>query len=266
MSVFGPLAPLRAKPIPAPPENGARGYRDLPIAFDGAANREPLVALSGYGVRGENFYAQPRNPPYYEVIPGSISALYLRQGAAERLAAANARLGEAGLELFVFDAWRPQAVQIYFYDRWLPAELRRRKPHLSAEQLGAEVQNYWAAPSASADTPSPHATGGALDLTVRWRGGDPLWMGSLFDDASALSHTARFEGEISPDGFSFSDEEARANRRLLYWLMTEAGFASNPSEWWHFSFGDQMWAKLRGEPAALYAGTEASSFRGNAEH
>ena len=52
-------------------------------------------------------------------------------------------------------------------------------------------------------------------------------------------------------------EEARANRRLLYWLMIDAGFASNPSEWWHFSFGDQMWAKLRNEPEALYAGAEA---------
>ena len=75
MSVFGSLGVLRDKPIPPPPENGARGYRELPIAFDGAANKEPLVALSEYGVRGENFYAQPRNPPYYLIVPGSIEAL-----------------------------------------------------------------------------------------------------------------------------------------------------------------------------------------------
>ena len=257
MSVFGSLAALRKKPIPAPPEGGARGYRDLPIAFDGAANSEPLVALGECGVRGENFYAQPRNPPYYSIIPGAIAMLSLRSGAAERLRRVNARLAEAELELFVFDAWRPQAVQAYFHERWLPAELRRRKPHLSAEELAAEVANYWAAPSTGVTAPSPHSTGGAVDLTIRWRGGDPLWMGSLFDDASPLAHTNRFETEISPDAFSFSDEEARANRRLLYWLMVEAGFASNPSEWWHFSFGDQMWAKLRGEPEALYAGAEA---------
>jgi zinc D-Ala-D-Ala dipeptidase len=257
MSVFGSLSALRDKPIPPPPADRARGYRDLPIAFDGAANQEPIVALREYGVRGENFYAQPRNPPYYAVIPGSIETLHLRKGAAEHLRDVNARLAEAELELFVFDAWRPQAVQAYFHDRWLPAELRRRKPQLSDEQLAAEVQNYWAAPSTGRDAPSPHSTGGAVDLTIRWRGGDPLWMGSLFDDASPLAHTARFETEISPDAFSFSDEEARANRRLLYWLMTDAGFASNPSEWWHFSFGDQMWAKLRGEPEALYAGAEA---------
>jgi D-alanyl-D-alanine dipeptidase len=82
-------------------------------------------------------------------------------------------------------------------------------------------------------------------------------MGSLFDDASQLAHTDRFETETDEEAFSFSNEEARANRRLLYWLMVDAGFASNPSEWWHFSFGDQMWAKLRNEAEALYAGAEA---------
>lgn len=258
MSVFGSLIALRETPIPAPPEGGARGYRELPIAFEGAANSEPLVALSDYGVRGENFYAQPRNPPYYAVIPGSIRTLSLREGAAERLRNVNIRLAEAGLELFVFDAWRPQAVQAYFHDRWLPAELRKRKPHLSKEELAAEVTSYWAAPSTGAEAPSPHSTGGAVDLAIRWRGGDPLWMGSLFDDASPLAHTNRFETEIDVEAFSFSNEEARANRRLLYWVMLEAGFASNPSEWWHFSFGDQMWAKLRSEPEALYGGVDTA--------
>ena len=52
--------------------------------------------------------------------------------------------------------------------------------------------------------------------------------------------------------FSFSDEEARANRRLLHWLMVEEGFAGHPDEWWHFSWGDQMWAALTGAPAAHY--------------
>ena len=187
MNVFGSLSALRDKPIPPPPEHRARGYRGLPIAFGGAANKEPLVKLSDYGVRGENFYAQPRNPPYYAVIPGSIETLSLRQGAAERLRDVNAKLAAAQLELFVFDAWRPQAVQVYFHDRWLPAELRKRKPHLSDDELAAEVTNYWAAPSTGVDTPSPHSTGGAVDLTIRWKDGDPLWMGSLFDDASPLA-------------------------------------------------------------------------------
>ena len=55
---------------------------------------------------------------------------------------------------------------------------------------------------------------------------------------------------------SFSNEEARANRRMLYWLMIEAGFTNHPDEWWHYSYGDQMWAKLSNKPAAFYGAAE----------
>jgi D-alanyl-D-alanine dipeptidase len=251
MSPFGTLQVLREKSIPAPTPKS--GYRDMPIDVAGAANAEPLVRTADYGIAGKNFYASTRNPPYYHVIPGSIDVLMLREGAAKRLQAVNAKLAEADLELFVFDAWRPQAVQIYFHDIWLPNDLKRRRPDLTGEALTAEVETYWAAPSNGANAPSPHATGGAVDLTLRWKDGDQLWMGSLFDDASPIAHTAHFEGAAPDAAFSFSAEEARANRRLLYWLMREADFASNPSEWWHFSYGDQMWAQTTGAPAALYS-------------
>jgi len=45
----------------------------------------------------------------------------------------------------------------------------------------------------------------------------------------------------------------------LHWVMTEEGFAGHPDEWWHFSWGDQLWAKLTGAPAALYGEAEAPS-------
>jgi D-alanyl-D-alanine dipeptidase len=255
-SVFGALQPLRERPIQAP--GSAQGYRAIPIDFEGAANAEPLAHASAFGIAGRNFYAHARNPPYYRAIPGAIDALLLRVGVGERLRAVNAQLKPSGLELFVFDAWRPQAVQAFFYEQWLPGQLRARRPDLSDEGIMAETGRYWASPSTGRDGPSPHSTGAAIDLTLRWRDGEQLWMGSLFDDASAIANTAHLEAALASGTFGFSDEEARANRRLLYWLMVEAGFASNPTEWWHFSYGDQMWAKLTGQPRALYAGAECS--------
>ena len=165
-----------------------------------------------------------------------------------------ARLKSAGLELWVFDAWRPVAVQNHFHDHWMPAYLRRTRPYLTGAALAAEVERYWArgAPDGQIDphSPPPHATGGAVDLTLRQIGGDQLFMGSIFDDVTAVSNTAHFES--GGEDLSFSDIEAGENRRLLYWVMDEQGFANNPSEWWHFSWGDQMWAKITGAPAALY--------------
>ncbi len=255
-NVFGDLQMLRERPIPVQDVElgAARGYRATPIDKRDPAFDEPLLEASRFGLAGENFYAGQRNPPYYHAIPGAIQQLLLRKGVGARLATINEQLAHAGLELWLFDAWRPQAVQTYFHDHWFPAEVRRRNPGISEDALLAEVETYWAAPSAGADAPSPHATGAAVDLTVRWRGGDALWMGSLFDDAAPIAHTARFE-ITNDDALCFSDAEARANRRLLYWLMRDAGFAANPSEWWHFSFGDQMWAKLTGAPYAIYGAT-----------
>ncbi len=252
MTLFGALASLREEPIGDLAAQRARktGYRKYPIDLSGGAQTEPLVEAHDLGIAGENYYYSHRNPPYWRRIEGAIPALLMRRSVGEKLRRVNARLEAATLELFLFDAWRPRAVQAYFHDHWTPAELQRRNPGLTGAALVAEVERYWAAPTLDAQSPAPHATGAALDLTLRWIGAEKLWMGSIFDDPSALSHRDRFETPGS--ALSLSDEEARANRRLLHWVMAEEGFIGHPDEWWHFSWGDQLWASLAGAPAALY--------------
>ena len=41
--------------------------------------------------------------------------------------------------------------------------------------------------------------------------------------------------------------------RLLADVMEASGFAQHPNEWWHYSFGDQLWAWRRGAAVAIYA-------------
>lgn len=252
MSPFGRLAALRENPIPDQDAARARrqGFRDR-IALDtaAAAFAEKLVELRTQGIAGENYYYATHNPPYWRRIEGAIEGLYARQAVAAKLRRINQTLAEAGLELFVFDAFRPRAVQAYFHDVWMPAEVKRHRPELSGAALLAEVERYWAAPTDDPARPAPHSTGAALDLTLRWQGGETLWMGSLFDDATEIAHRDRFERAA---GLSFSNEEARANRRLLHWAMAAEGFAGHPDEWWHFSWGDQLWAALTLAPAAHY--------------
>ena len=83
--------------------------------------------------------------------------------------------------------------------------------------------------------------------------GKTLPMGTAFDEANILSRTDSLES------LADADPEAIANRRILYWAIVEAGFASNPGEWWHFSFGDQLWAQLTQAVAALYGPAELTS-------
>jgi D-alanyl-D-alanine dipeptidase len=254
MSLFGDLQKLRDRPIAD--QNSARGLRKgfrsrIPITRDNRLFGEEVVEARAAGLKGENFYASDRNPPYWQKVDGATDKLWLRRSVADRLARVNQRAAGAGLELFLFDAWRPHSVQAFFHDVWMPRELQRRDPSLTGAALTEEVERYWAAPSESDAAPAPHATAAAVDLTLRWKDAEQVWMGSLFDDVTALANRDRFEN-LSPENFSFSDQEAQANRRLLHWLMAEEGFAGHPDEWWHFSWGDQMWAALTGEAAAHY--------------
>src|SRR5258706_5900526 len=262
MSLFGSLAGLRDEPIRDLDAARPRwfGYRAHPIAAGSDAHNEPLVDLHDLGIAGENFYYSHRNPPYWRRIPGSTQSLAVRRSVGEKLKRVNARLEAATLELYVFDAWRPRAVQEYFHGHWMPSELKRKRPELSGEALRREVELYWAAPTRDASSPAQHATGAAVDLTARWIGAEQLWMGSLFDEVTPLGHRDRFE-RLDATTLSFSDEEARANRRLLHWVMIEEGFCGHPDEWWHFSWGDQMWAKLTGAPEAFYGPAEAPAAR-----
>jgi D-alanyl-D-alanine dipeptidase len=254
MTVFKSLQSLRDRPIGG--QDAARAARKgsrtrIAIRRDNALFGEAMVEARALGLKGENFYAGDRNPPYWQRVDGATDKLLLRRSVAEKLVRVSARAAEAGLELFLLDAWRPHAVQTFFHDVWMPRELQRRNPGLSGRALTEEVERYWAAPSGDENSPAPHATGGAVDLTLHWKDGDALWMGSLFDDVTQLANRDRFEN-LRDENFSFSDQEARANRRLLHWLMAEEDFAAHPDEWWHFSWGDQMWAALTGAASAHY--------------
>jgi D-alanyl-D-alanine dipeptidase len=254
MSIFGPLEELRVRPIgdQAGARAARKGFRQrIAIARDNRLFGEAVVEAREAGLAGENFYASDRNPPYWHRVDGATDKLWLRSSVADKLVRVNARIAGAGLELFLFDAWRPRAVQAYFHDIWMPEELKRRGSTLSGAALIEEVERYWAAPTDDSHSPAPHATAAAVDLGLRWKNGEMLWMGSLFDDVTALAHRDRFES-LSSENFSFSDQEAQANRRLLHWLMVEERFAGHPDEWWHFSWGDQMWAALTDAPAAHY--------------
>ena len=178
----------------------------------------------------------------------------LRLGVVQRLLDAQQQLIEhdPSLRLSIFDAWRPIAVQAFMVDHSIAELCRERGVEVRSgdafDQVVADVGRFWAAPSRDPMTPPPHSTGAAVDLTLSSCDGTPLAMGGEIDAIGAVSEPQHYAGR--------EDSEARRwhqRRQLLAEVMGAAGFAQHPNEWWHYSFGDQLWAWRKGAAVAVYA-------------
>jgi zinc D-Ala-D-Ala dipeptidase len=251
-------------------QTSALSYHEIAINSSDPRHNNPLVNLSDYGIAGKAFYSRldGLNAPYHRCICPESSVMKSRKLVAEKLKKVNARLAPLGLELYVFDAYRPVSCQRELWDYFL-AEARRIVGSSEQSRLIEYAGKYCSNPTAydphNYKTWPTHLTGGAVDLTLKDRhSGELLYMGSIFDEASSLASTSYFEepsrsepdpltkpgsvktqGSPGPDARAASDIEAMRNRRLLYWVMQAEGFANYPNEWWHFDFGNQMWVQNR---------------------
>ena len=211
-------------------------YHSIPISECG----EPLQELPACFLR-----LQPH--PYVAVGAdyAGTSPFVLRQTAVAKLEAAQqfVRRQQPGWTLLVFDAFRPISVQQYMVDytyRQLLSARNLQPETLTAQQNTAvmdEVLEFWAIPSHDPATPPPHSTGAAIDLTLVDEQGNEVDMGSPIDEISARSHPNRFRDSRIPE-----EQQFHYHRTMLFRAMESAGFIGHPNEWWHFSYGDQIWA------------------------
>lgn len=194
-------------------------------------------------------------PVYFKMgIPGALPECHLRSGVYQRLLKAATYL-PANMRLVVLDGWRPFSVQQHLFDTLLNL-MAHTYPDSSPEALIAKARTLVSPPSSKRSAPSPHLTGGSVDVTLADENGQILEMGTLFDEASPLSATASFENLQQPDK---SQLQSRNNRRILYQAMTRAGFTNLPCEWWHYDFGNQLWAWYHGNKHAIYGATHVDS-------
>ena len=186
-------------------------------------------------------------PVYYnEGYNGAIDTCFVRETVAKKLQKAIELLPE-GLAFRVYDAWRPVCVQEDLYNSFFE-QISKEHPSWDDEKIEQETIKFASKPSYDMNNPAVHNTGGAIDLTIVHKAsGEPLDMGTEFDEISLMSNTAFFEDS--------DNEEVKRNRRLLYWVMIEAGFTNLPTEWWHYDYGDRFWSYYKKSPS-LYGGIE----------
>lgn len=122
----------------------------------------------------------------------------------------EADLKKQGLGLKIFDAYRPYAVTVHFYEV-------------------AQDTNFVADPRKG----SKHNRGCAVDLTaINLKTGKELDMPTGFDSFSKKAAAAYMD----------LPKEEIANRAILKTAMETHGFREIATEWWHFDF--KGWSKF----------------------
>ncbi|MFP4300019.1 MAG: M15 family metallopeptidase [Spirulinaceae cyanobacterium] len=212
-------------------------YLNIPIIECG----EPLVAIPL-----EEFKVVSPHP-YVKLGAdyGTRSPYYVRKQVLEGLRMAQHQLQQQQprLRILIFDAYRPIAVQQFMVDYTFAQVCQAQgfdPKNLSASQAEAiwqEVYQFWAVPSENPDTPPPHSTGAAVDVTLIDEKGQWLAMGGEIDEISPISHPNYYAEATTPE-----TQKYHAHRQLLAAVMHHGGFCRHDREWWHFSLGDQMWA------------------------
>ncbi len=178
------------------------------------------------------------------------SPYFLRQGVLDKLLQAKSELKriKPHWQLKIFDAYRPIIVQQHMVDYTFQSICDDRKINPNQinsqqkDELYQEVYQIWAIPSHNPLTPPPHSTGAAIDLTLMTDNGEQIDMGGEIDELPPRSH---------PEYYAYkNDQKTRQyhdHRCFLSQIMTRAGFRRHPQEWWHFSYGDQLWAWLENQ-------------------
>ena len=143
----------------------------------------------------------------------SYRVCWLHEIAAAKLEVALYVLRERRPEwsMIIYDALRPRRVQRVM---WSLVE-------------GTPNQKYVANPERG----SLHNYGFAVDINLANEMGEPLDMGTRFDEFTPLSEPQWEEKYLASGELSAQQVENRTELRLI---MQRAGFKGISSEWWHF--------------------------------
>ncbi|HEY5562883.1 MAG TPA: M15 family metallopeptidase [Clostridiaceae bacterium] len=200
---------------------------------------------------------------YIQNIDGALSESYARETVYLKLVEAI-KLLPPGYRFVVLDCWRPLKVQRSLFDK-IKDKLKKIYPLISEEEITNKALIYVALPSKDVTKPSPHNTGGSVDLTIADENGLLLNMGTDFDDSTLKAKTTYFEEQLENGiKLNYKELEALKNRRLLFHIMTSVGLTNYLDEWWHYDYGNQNWSWMSGSEHAIY-GKIAPAFPWNKE-
>jgi D-alanyl-D-alanine dipeptidase len=191
----------------------------------------------------ENDWDGVRYRDYIATHPG-YDGVYVRSELSSRLYTAAEALDDK-YQLVVRAGHRPIEVQKKLLID-CTKEYLEDNPGISADEALEHARTFVDDPEI---TLPPHVCAAAVDVDVRDRS-----TGKLLDFGSKMND----DNEKSFLHYPSIAEVEKSNRLMLLTVMLDAGMASCMTEWWHFSYGDQVWAWFYGETNSLYSPLDLS--------
>jgi D-alanyl-D-alanine dipeptidase len=152
------------------------------------------------------------------------------------------------MSLVVVEGWRSMEHQKHSWDsKW--SIFKKKNPDWTDDEIDKAVRLIVARPHPLAN----HHCGGAIDVVLANKEtAELIEMGTPYTHEQMSADIARlfpmFQDGIEP--------LARENRKILREAMQKAGFVYYPGEWWHYCFGDRMWAVYTNQKECIYGPIE----------
>src|SRR3989338_1382575 len=146
-----------------------------------------------------------------------------------------------------------ERLEVLSGDEFVCGPLSRGHRDWTTQQVHDAAVVFITPPSADPCTVPPHTSGGAVDLTLVDADGREGAMGAPIEDFTPRAHI---------DSLREIDEEMHRHRLLLKQALEEEGFTNYPDEWWHYDYGNQLWAINLQKPYAFYGSAERIESQG----
>jgi len=204
-----------------------------------------------------NVIIQENNEPLVELVEtpklklGGVHKEYeplflVRKTIAEKLYKISELL-PSGIVLVVIEGYRSTKHQQYLWDENFQ-KVKTENLQWSDEEIDKQVRLVIARPHPLAN----HHCGGAVDVTLAYESGEMLDMGSPYP-AIAYGDDTRIKFPMFSDRI---EEYHELNRKLLRAHMEREDFIWYPGEWWHYCYGDRMWAVYSEKLVCFYGPIE----------
>ena len=174
--------------------------------------------------------------------------VYLRETVYKKIKLLIDDVEKDGYSIKLYDAYRSFDDQMNSWNKRIE-ETKKEFPNCSEDEIirktSLKVSNVQ-----DKENVGGHQTGGAIDITLI-KDGKEIDMGTKYEEYSQKTLTHN----------KLINETQKSNRFYLKKKLEKYDFNNFPAEWWHYSYGDKMWAAYKGKKTCIYGYIEPNDIK-----